>query len=51
MEITGSDYTYWSNVPAEKTAASFLNKVRQMWPAAQIDDERSDGDIRALLAP
>lgn len=50
MEITGSDYTYWSNIPAEKTAASFLNKVHQMWPAAQVDDERRNGDIEMFVS-
>ncbi|NHZ43529.1 hypothetical protein [Massilia aquatica] len=50
MEITGSDYTYWSNIPAEKTTASFLNKVSLMWPTALVDDERSEGEVEIFVS-
>lgn len=50
MEITGSDYTYWSNIPAEKTTAIFLNKIRLMWPAALVDDERSEGQVEIFIS-
>lgn len=50
MEITGSDYTYWTNVPGEATAAKFLEKVRLMWPTALVDDERRSGHIEIFIS-
>ncbi|NIA00672.1 hypothetical protein [Massilia sp. CCM 8734] len=50
MKITGSDYTYWTNMPGEATAAKFLEKVRLMWPTALVDDERHAGDVEIFIS-